>query len=412
MKNKMRVVLPKMTIPVSCVVICVMLYAGLEAFHLSLRLQYGEFPEVEQMNRIRILSAMSLVVVAHSFAYGAYRVAWFHPAWNDGYRAFLLLTPWTPEKSLPFGPVYLVWQDLVVLLVFLLAAMWHPFVGPLAVVFAFVFGYVLALMQAFLKGQLWAHAYLMIFGFGLLVRVFKDPVAVGTTLACLLLVGLHGLKLSLIRLRQDADKLDTPQGLRRSETSATQRKREVQRGWPFVALQSRRPELSITYSHGIVISLLAGWCAYAALAVLFEHYSQSPVPAPQSSQKHPISGLREFAAFVLLALAFGSAVSRLVGYLIGHRSPISLWDRVRTGRWLIPSYDRVLVAPLVALLVAAGTVCATIFWNINFVYSIPAAVTAVLFVILKMGPSVAEWQLTSECRISRPSRVDKEYVRV
>ena len=50
--------------------------------------------------------------------FGAYRVLAFHPALNSEYHDWLRLTPWTPDRRLPLGPVRLTVPDVVVMAVF------------------------------------------------------------------------------------------------------------------------------------------------------------------------------------------------------------------------------------------------------------------------------------------------------
>ena len=41
-------------------------------------------------------------------------------------------------------------------------------------------------------------------------------------------------------------------------------------------------------------------------------------------------------------------------YFPGHVPPISLWGRIRTGRLIIPGYDRVFLPPMLALVIGVG----------------------------------------------------------
>ena len=46
--------------------------------------------------------------------YGVFRVLYFHPALRPGYRQWLQTAPWSWRDPLPLGPLYVVWQDLIV----------------------------------------------------------------------------------------------------------------------------------------------------------------------------------------------------------------------------------------------------------------------------------------------------------
>src|ERR1051325_10631744 len=60
---------------------------------------------------LRNLRSLILGIAAASFA--IFRLGRFHPACNHAYATWLKSSPWTPNKSLPFGPLHLVWQDFV-----------------------------------------------------------------------------------------------------------------------------------------------------------------------------------------------------------------------------------------------------------------------------------------------------------
>ena len=84
----------------------------------------------------------------------------------------------------------------------------------------------------------------------------------------------------------------------------------------------------------------------------------------------------------------------------GYRPPISLLGRIATGRWIIPSYDRALVAPLAGLLIVGAALPRLISVSAQpSAFEMPILVTTVLLVVLLSGPTFRDWALTSECRI-------------
>lgn len=85
-------------------------YAALELPVVYLERQFGA--------RLDVPVRPSLIMVCFATAvYGAYWVWAFHPNTRPGYRNWLTSTPWTSRKPLPLGPVQLVWQDVVALVI-------------------------------------------------------------------------------------------------------------------------------------------------------------------------------------------------------------------------------------------------------------------------------------------------------
>jgi hypothetical protein len=57
------------------------------------------------------LFLLSLIAGCH----GIYRVISFHPFYNSQYRKWLCVTPWSPDRPLPQGPIHLIWTDVLTL---------------------------------------------------------------------------------------------------------------------------------------------------------------------------------------------------------------------------------------------------------------------------------------------------------
>jgi hypothetical protein len=97
-----------------------------------------------------------------------------------------------------------------------------------------------------------------------------------------------------------------------------------------------------------------------------------------------------------------------------HRWPISFWGRLRTLRWIIPRYDVIYVAPLLAELILVGTqLGAGYLFTTNGGMGNPAnpmldwlaigcsscGVAATFLVLLVMGPVLERWALSGAHRI-------------
>lgn len=197
-------------------------------------------------------------------------------------------------------------------------------------------------------------------------------------------------------------------------------------GWPFFSLRPTDSYESLAPFHGVMLSLLAGsWLLAGTSAVI----SLCWIWTPEIDQSivyalhRPISptwnstetvGLDVATEIQDLALriAMGGllfanlvigvvAIGRLGIYLNGgHLPPISLWGRLRTGRLIIPKYDAVFLAPLVALLAGFAVFLIGVSLGINPLYFGPVEVIITLMILLIMGPKLKEWQLTAPCRIA------------
>jgi hypothetical protein len=90
---------------------------------------------------------------------------------------------------------------------------------------------------------------------------------------------------------------------------------------------------------------------------------------------------------------------RVVIHCDGYAPPISFLGRLATGRWIIPCYDQVFAAPLLAAATgyALGTLSA--YLGLDPLFSHPVVVAVVLFICLGLGPSLTDWRLTGEHRL-------------
>ena len=103
---------------------------------------------------------------------------------------------------------------------------------------------------------------------------------------------------------------------------------------------------------------------------------------------------------------------RLFIYVIRGESPISLWGRVRTGRFIISGHDVIYVAPMLSAL--AGMMTAFLATHLTASAAVGAAVGVgvLLFVSLSVGPSLHDWTLTGACRLREMSGQDTMVERI
>jgi hypothetical protein len=104
-----------------------------------------------------------------------------------------------------------------------------------------------------------------------------------------------------------------------------------------------------------------------------------------------------------MAVAFTSVllpIVRVGAYVVGYAPPLNIYARVVLRRFLIPGYDEVFIAPLIAVLVGSvgswfGGWCGVNF----FVVTGPITAAVSLFIVLGLGPDFATWRLTGNHRI-------------
>ena len=72
-------------------------------------------------------------------AYGLFRAWYFNPCMFLGYGDWLQTTPWTPRQPLPWGPLRLCWQDLLVLGIVAASLPWPLTIRLLAPLIPFSF---------------------------------------------------------------------------------------------------------------------------------------------------------------------------------------------------------------------------------------------------------------------------------
>jgi hypothetical protein len=92
-------------------------------------------------------------------------------------------------------------------------------------------------------------------------------------------------------------------------------------------------------------------------------------------------------------------IARVAIYIDGHYSPMNLWGRIITGRWLISAYDQIFVAPL--LIVASGPLAFYCLRGAGL--SVDNALTVgsgiMLMLALVLPPRLRRWRLIGHHRI-------------
>ncbi|MBI3466788.1 MAG: hypothetical protein HY000_27565 [Planctomycetes bacterium] len=329
----------------------------------------------------RPLSLGGIVILYGALVLGFYRGVYFHPLFQPMYREWLEQTPWTSRHPLPLGPVHLVLQDLLVGVVLALLTLRHPKLQFYWAPLLFVGSYIMPVAWTFRPTGQFPFDYAIWFGLPLAVRMAMTPWAAAAVLLVLYLVTLWGFRSALADFPWSL-----PEEFRALFDQEKLRERQRQRmlGWPFNRLQPGVKTNWLSRREGVLVSLLLGWFVYVLFALL-----------PQDIRTE--AELRVWLALSSAGIAGSLVLARLLTYCWGYVPPISLWGRIRTLRWIIPGYDRVLVAPICAALVAAvGVEACNLF---DPVWVAPLTVTVCSLIALTMGPSLERWRMTGAHRI-------------
>jgi hypothetical protein len=326
------------------------------------------------------------------FAYGVFRVIAFHPLFRPEYCKWLELTPWTSRKPLPAGPIHLVPQDAVVLGI-LIALMHTTGVVLLQVLLAFAFAYHAALaLSLWPTGERW-RSYFIVFVLGGAVRLIQYP-----PLALALLVALYPFTYLSLRRSLERFPWQLPDWWPRLELKpqATREDRKAGQkvlGWPYDLLQPIKSRQGISFSDGTAVSVLLGWWVYAIVANV-----------PAEDQKK--------AGFLALIAVSYLVLSRVLLYCMNHWWPISLWGRLRTGRWIIPRYDRVFVAPVLTVIVQSVGLTYSTAFPFDVAVGTGIALAFAMAILLNMGPTLTEWRLTGGHRIVAGMANKRDFVQI
>jgi hypothetical protein len=331
---------------------------------------------------VELVQPRDVLALVICIALGVLRVVRFHPFHQPSYCQWLRTTPWRSGQPLPGGPIHLVVQDaLPLLLIYLLLPefSFHPIYLPVA----YIVGWLLPIIIFLRVAGLWFATYSIAF---LLAFVAYSILNVPAALGLLLLtycISLWGLSVSWNRSWEPVDprRSITASSLSDFRSTPGSIEQRLECGWPFDALSPKMPVQRVRRVDGVLLSLVVGCWIFVVVS-----HIQQPVQR------------WEFATF-LVSVALVLAPVRVVIYLYRCRAPINLSGRIARHFGVIPTYDLVFLAPVCVL--AVGMI------GLERLAQRPAlpelvagsTIAAMLFVALNMGPSLARWTLTGNHRL-------------
>ena len=337
--------------------------------------------------KIRPGTALLLISAAY---YGIHRAVSLHPYYRQDYRKWLERTPWDVDKSLPMGPIELIWEDGLVLGVLILANLCLPVHHSVRILNMFLIAHSILLTFPLWHTGAGAIGYLCAFGTLLAVRTWARPWVCFAVAASVYLLAYEGLWQSLARfpwrLNWSWSDFDNSKHLDDKLSGPAC-------GWPYdrffrdikVAERNRMGLLD-----RVLVSMLCGWVVFCLLGL---------VPDPRD---------RPAASGLAVPVLIGVILGRVGLYVAGYPPPISLAGRMRTGRLIIPGYDRCLAAPVLAGVagITAYECCRASAVPPEF--CVPVMITVVMLVLLITPPSLKVWRLTGRYRMAPGAFVEGE----
>ncbi|HEV3339942.1 MAG TPA: hypothetical protein VG125_06285 [Pirellulales bacterium] len=336
-----------------------------------------------------LLKPRDFFFLAGAACLGVLRAYLYHPVYHAEYRAWLMLTPWTPRIRLPVGPIHLVPQDAIWFCLGLL--LWHdPQVSRLYLPCCVLLGYLAVICLSCRATGMLGFGYLLAFGLGEVVRQWYDPLAALCVAAWLYLAAWAAVRGMLARFPWQL-----PWYWGKSPQALGEEVKLRLMGWPLDQLHGRVFDPRTSLLHGTLASLLLGWWLYCADKLI----TNPPAAA----------GMMQMGVLIVTVLCL---IHRTIRYLIEYRPPISFWGRIWTLRWIIPRYDHILVAPALICFSQALLPGVLVGWRVpaDVASAITAAVVA--FLALTMPPTFERWRLTGFHRIVAGNTNKQEFMKI
>jgi hypothetical protein len=280
----------------------------------------------------------------------------------------------------------LIWEDGIVLGALILLTLTQPHHDSIRIVTLFLIFHSALVTVTFWPTGAGTLGYLAAFGLGLAVRLWPRAWPCFVVAASAYLVVYEGLWQSLTRFPW---RLEWSLADLFNQKALSEKLAGPYLGWPYDRLLrdvKAAERFRIGQMDAILLSMLIGWWESCLLSLS---------PDPRLKETMGLAFLMGSLGLVGLVVPF----SRLQIYTNFYPSSISIWGRIRTGRWIIPGYDRCFVGPLLSFLAMPAVFGSCLAAGIPVDISLLATITAVMGLALITPPGLKQWRSTGKHRM-------------
>ena len=299
-----------------------------------------------------------MVAALVALGYGIFRGIYFSPFDHVGYGHWLRDSGWQHPQPLPLGPLRLVWQDALLLGVIALSLPLELVTRLAVPVVAFAISYCIPAWNWSLAQRVYLFGYGLpwLIGCGILA-VWAESI-VGLSLVAIVCLVLS--QMATTRALAKFDEYESSQPLALVSASKTPEK-DPSAGWPATVLLTPTTERRWSPGHAIAAGAVVAWLVITIAGPADMILRQPRTVHRRSKQRFLLTQVssriyKDYMHFIgslaILGVVIPCALMRVARYCGQLLPPISLWGRVRTGRFIIPGYDNVFIAPLAAVLIA------------------------------------------------------------
>lgn len=358
------------------------------AFMGLLYLMFGAIPDQWQhMVGVRAWVILSLL------AWAVWRTWQINPAFQNGYARWLQMTPWTPDRSLPFGTIELMPQDALLLgMASIVFWMW-PQSAYVPLAFLLPYSAILTMLnRAFKQFDAAAAAIALAVLLPLSFTWRHAPWAPVVIASAAALLATSGWRRGLKAFPWNGQSYTLlPEGQRQVERTAAST-------WPFVhPWHDLGLGPLMTWRQTMMTAALLAWMAAVTIdtmGVFTVLSAGGGVAAEEIRDDKPT-----WAISVSFMAGSVAAAWRLLRYVTWCAWPIDLAGRWSTGRLLIPGYDKIFLAPTVTLALSATLPRVLLALGTPPSLTTFISIFAVVVAAIGMGPTLATWRLTGEYRM-------------
>lgn len=343
---------------------------------------------------IRSTGPRCVIVLIFTIFYAFWRVYSFYPNPNGSYGKWLSNTPWQYGKKLPAGAIAINITDIVIVASICMLESIFPRFSPLIPATVFIVAYTVALYASCLMSTESSKYPIKKILFWIIIpfAFFPYPGLVNS-LIVIFICWLISHLLLLDTLKEYPWNQD--EWLKHNSDNLTNKNRSIHKvGWPYFFLSPETPIKASRKKWPLVfLCAIITWWLHAGMTFISTFDS----------------GLKNNSLCFIVVIFITSIVvlCRLL-FLQNTASPISFFGKIFSGHWLIPKFDKIFVAPIVAILIC---IIAISFMPKNTGYAILVSDLAIFLILLSgfaIPPSLTAWTYTGGFRLRRNLTFEKQ----